>query len=196
MIIMEGTNGGGKTSYGRALAGMMRASVYRPFRRPGNSHHGEERQKLEAIGVPVNTWMDDMYLADLSRILETEVIVDRSMPSAIAYEMVERQGTLKADWVKYMVEWERLLGYSMRPVLIVHLVAPYQVARERMSGHIPTEDEYHRLNGWFTRVLAVLDRIPVLTIDTSKHTIPEGTRLVKERVGELCQQASNSYGVG
>lgn len=196
MIILEGANGGGKTSYAGVLAGMFSAPMYRPFRAPGDWHHGEEREKLEALGVPVNTWMDDMYLADMSRIVDNQVIVDRSMPSAIVYDIVEKQGTLRADWVKYMLEWETLLVRSKWPALIVRLIAPYRVARERMTGHIPDEEEYHQLNGWFERVLAILDHIPVITIDTSMHTVPEGTRLVKERYRELCPQASNNSAVG
>lgn len=192
MIIMEGANGGGKTSYARALSGLLDAPLYRAFRRPGADHHnGNDMERLQNLGVPVNTWMDDMYLADLSRIIGNEVIVDRSMPSAVVYEIVQRQGTMRVDWVHYMTEWERLLKMSVRPALVVHLVAPYEVACERMTGHKPSEDEYWMLGAWYDRVLSLLD-IPVLTIDTSVRAIPSGVRMVKERMAELCLALNNS----
>ena len=196
MIIFEGTNGVGKTSYAKVLSGMLRAPVYRAFRRPGAEHHTADRQRAdELLGLPVNTYVEDFFVADLARIIDHEVILDRSLPSAIAYDIVEGQGTLPCHWSVLVSEWRRLLMRSRRPVLIVHLVAPYHIAKERMSGYQPGLKECALLDNWINTVIGTL-HVPEITLDTSKMEVSEGCRLIKAKMEALCQQASASSGLG
>lgn len=196
VIIFEGTNGVGKSTYVKVLAQILNAPAYRAFKRPGADHHADgELDRLRAMGIPANTFVDDMYLADMSRMIDHEIIVDRSFPSAVAYEMVEHQGTFKGDWVHYAVEWERLLSYSRRPVLLVRLHCLRSIALERMTGHVPDGKAAMELEAWLDRAMEVLD-LPQMTINTGRTSIPEGIRRVKAEMEDLCQQASINSGVG
>lgn len=185
MIILEGTNGVGKTTYARMLSDSLGAPLYRPFRPQQANHHTEDMERLSSLGVPVNTWLEDMYVADMARVIKNQIIIDRSLPSAIAYEMVEKQGTIKCDWVKCVVEWEKMLLRSATPVVIVHLVAPYGIAKSRMTGCVPSKQDYERLRLWFGRILSVVEDLRVMTIDTSEVNVVEGPKMV-------CRQASTS----
>ena len=67
VIILEGVNGTGKSLYAKKLAGGLNAAIIRTFRQ-GDNHHftGDTpmERDLKALGVPYNTHVDEMYVAD------------------------------------------------------------------------------------------------------------------------------------
>lgn len=194
MIVFEGTNGVGKTAYAKMLSTMLKAPIYRAFRRPGAEHHTDDVPRMEELGLPVNTYVEDFYMADFARIIDHEVILDRSLPSAIAYDIVEVQGTLPCHWVDLVSEWDRLLTFARRPVLVVHLVAPYHIAKERMSGYQPGLEECVELNEWISTVIDCLN-IPQMELDTSKMKVPEGASLIKAKMRRCANKHQAAQGL-
>jgi thymidylate kinase len=166
IIVLEGVNGSGKSEVGKALAAELKAPLWRPFRpnpethwdaRLGGQHNqGEVGENLRALGVPLNTFCDDLYVADALRTLRPEhVILDRSLPSSIAYGRVQGEEWLKDDemlqWI--WTYWEGLLKEAGDPVW-VQLHAPYEVTLERCGKRWhPNKETWNKLNNSYTRLL-------------------------------------------
>jgi energy-coupling factor transporter ATP-binding protein EcfA2 len=86
IVVLCGPAGSGKSTLSRLLAGSLRAPIYRPFRAAEDGHTpGLSEPELARLGVPVNSWQEDIYTADVLAVLKPHVILDRSMPSALAY---------------------------------------------------------------------------------------------------------------
>lgn len=181
MIILEGCNGVGKTSYAHQLGLMLNARTYRAFRW-GHDFRAEV-DEMRNLGVPVNTFVDDFYTADLSRVLAQEIIMDRSLPSAVAYDGID-----DSKWRRRLVAWNEILHQSLLPVILVWLRAPYDVARARMRGYVPTKAEYIDLDNLFAWSFAQVT-LPTLCLDTSTQSIQVGSQRIVEF---LCQQSKKS----
>jgi predicted ATPase len=183
IVVLEGVNGVGKTSYATALEAIGYA-VLRPFRPnsgfhfDGNSRHERE---LKALGVPVNTCVDDLYVADILGKLGRQptaygpqalnVVLDRSMPSAIAYE----SGPLATPrTMELMQRWKA--SFSDAKVVYVNLVAPWEVCKFRLD---PSRASTLR-DTLPIRFGALFEMInwPKLTIDTSLVSVKEGVELI------------------
>lgn len=176
MIIFEGANGVGKTSYAQLLSGRLGAPVYRAFRGNGAAHFGDEVEAMRRLGVPANTFVDDIYMADMARVLDQEIILDRSMPSAIVYGTADGANDIDEWWAR-LHNWEQRLKRSVRPVLLVWLIARYDVAVRRMTGYKPDSTEYRRLEDMYA---ACLSRIGMATLclDTSNVPISDGVGVI------------------
>src|SRR6266699_6927900 len=85
-VIIEGGCGRGKTTLAKELSRITAVPLYRPFR--GTSEHITpvmmERYRQD-LGLNINGWEEDLYVADMLATVSASVILDRSMPSAIAY---------------------------------------------------------------------------------------------------------------
>lgn len=188
IIILEGVNGTGKSLYARKLAGGLNAAVIRPFRQ-GENHHftGETpmERDLKTLGVPFNTHVDEMYVADLLGKLaragqRLSAVLDRSIGSAIAHG--DRP---LSDAGKLMDVWSRLLGPEAQ-VVYVWLTAPWHIAHARLlaegrAHHNEDGLNHRRLHGLFQ---LAYDLVPYrkLMIDTSVTLVDEGVRKVVDQV--------------
>lgn len=90
IIVLEGVNGVGKSTLAAGLAKELGGRIVRPFRHGAEHMDADERAAdLKALGIPVNTYVEDMFVADFLRQTqagaEAPVILDRSLPSAVAY---------------------------------------------------------------------------------------------------------------
>ncbi len=143
IIVLEGVNGTGKSTYARALADGLNAAIIRPFRQgPGHHFTGDTaiERDLKAFGVPYNTHVDELYTADmLSRLWKARqrvsIVLDRSVGSSVAYGDVGL-----GDAGKLLKLWSTLLGSDV-PLLYVWLTATWSVASARLAldGRMPTE---------------------------------------------------------
>lgn len=188
IIILEGVNGTGKSLYAKKLAGGLNAAIIRPFRQ-GDHHHftGDTpmERDLKALGVPYNTHVDEMYVADIIGKLwrsgqRSSVVLDRSIGSAIAHG--DRP---ISDAGKLVDVWSRLLGQDAQ-VVYVWLTAPWHIAHERLvaSGraeHSEPRAGHHRRQQLFQ---LAYDLVPYkkMVIDTSVTLVDEGVRKVVDQV--------------
>lgn len=168
ILIIEGCRGTGKTTVCADLAVVFGAPIIRPFRPTIWDHHTgstDVEKKLKAMGVPVNTFVDDLYVADvLSAISQlhpaVNYVLDRSMGSAIAHQSCPSDDTSVLDL------WQQLLSRAPA-VRYVWLRAPYDVAAKRVAGRpMPTRIEAESLESGFQRVYDAFQR-PKLALDTS-----------------------------
>jgi hypothetical protein len=90
-FIVEGACGVGKSTLARALANEVGAPVYRPFR--GTNDHIPDFvvRQMQDLGISVNGWEEDLYTADLMANVPFPVVIDRSMPSAMAWDAVRSE---------------------------------------------------------------------------------------------------------
>ena len=178
IVILEGCNGVGKSAYAEALADYLGAPVLRPFRPSPDYHWNGERPlevALKRLGVPVNTHVDDLYIADilgqLGQLTPRDVILDRSVPSAIAY------GSAKGIDGPLFDYWQNQLR-RLRRVVYAWLVCPWRIAKERSSGRwFPDRTGYGRLEDTFDRLYSGFAG-KKLIIDTEVTELDAGVRLI------------------
>lgn len=200
VIVLEGVNGTGKSTYAQKLSKGLNAPVIRPFRL-GPDHHftgtTHIERELKALGVPYNTHVDDLYTADiLGRMLKFNkhlpVILDRSVGSAIAHG--ERS---MGDAGRLIGLWHQLLGPGTQ-VLYVWLTAPWETVDRRLDGdamraklssgkrHHFQAAEHARLHGMFRYVFEMV-RHQKLEIDTTTVDVDDGVlRIVELMSGQTC----------
>ncbi len=187
IVILEGANGVGKSTYAHELELGDGLRLYRAFRRGNTELHwgakegGEEavRTQLEALGIPLNTYIDDLYLADFIQSFSLDAVLDRSLPSAIAYDSLDLlQGATAGQLLE---AWQKMMACSVSPVLYVWLKTSYRMAKERVNGrHMPTGAEYGRLNKYYERLFNRI-RLPKLAIDTGRAEVREGMKMIRNK---------------
>jgi len=178
IVILEGCNGVGKSAYAEALADYLGAPVLRPFRPSPDYHWNGERPlevALKRLGVPVNTHVDDLYIADilgqLGRLAPRDVILDRSVPSAIAYGSARDVAGPLFDY------WQGQLR-RLRRVVYAWLVCPWRLAKERADGRrFPDRTAYGCLENEFDRMFSEFAGRKLI-IDTETTELDAGVQLI------------------
>lgn len=184
IIVLEGVNGTGKSTYARRLAGGLNVAVIRPFRQ-GPDHHftGDTpvERELKAFGVPYNTHVDELYTADfLGRMLKAGqrpgAVLDRSVASCIVHgdRPVSDAGSLVSLW-------SRLLGADA-PVVYVWLTAPWHISHERLvaagrAEHSEPRAAHQRRQQIFRHVYDLIT-YPKMEIDTGTTFVDDGLKQI------------------
>lgn len=110
IIVIEGMEGTGKTTLAQGLEEALGIQHYRPLRPSGVGSHWDvvtdHVRLLQRFAVPFNTMAEDFFTADVLAHFGVSAILDRSMPSGVAYSMVPfKEASRALDW------WEqRLVG--------------------------------------------------------------------------------------
>lgn len=183
IIVLEGINGVGKSTYAIAIRKRLGAPIVRPFRPSPDTHwdqhEGEVGAALRELGVPINTFVDDLYVADMIRMLNPpHAVLDRGMPSSVAY------GRLKdEEWTKSGVDWtigyweECLLDAGHRPgrsVVLAYLFASFDETKRRCEGRWhPSKTEWSKLKATYDKVIN-RSRLPVIAINTELSDVDSG----------------------
>jgi predicted ATPase len=124
ILVLEGAMGAGKSTLARLLAEQIHWPIYRAFREEGDGHKpGATQEWIKLVKLPVNTWLEDMYVADICATLKPDLILDRSMPSAVAYETLNASN---AD------EWHKLRHQAQRNVALSAWAGRMRVANCRI----------------------------------------------------------------
>lgn len=177
IIILEGVNGTGKSEAAKLLSSITGMPIWRPFRTSPDIHwnHNDDDigRTLRELGVPLNTFCDDLYVADALRTLrDSSVILDRSMLSAFAYSALQGESWIKdaevSDWVwRY---WEESLLLRGNDVLVVYLRTQYETSKARCEGRWhPNKTEWAHLVRLYEKLLR-RTRIPARVFDTEMFT--------------------------
>lgn len=188
IIVLDGPNGTGKSALARALSARRGWPVYRAFRRSSGEHFdGELRERLRGLGIPVNTYVDDMYVADALFTTKCSAILDRSLPSGIAYGVAE--GAISWGQSKELVDiWAKTLNNS--EVALVQMEAARHVREERAKGRRFDFDLDEKVGIYISAVFSVLSDghgFPLLNIDTTSRTKEETHGAVDQFLEVVCQ---------
>jgi thymidylate kinase len=183
IIVLEGINAVGKTTLARTLAARSGACILRPFRPDEEFHftgHTDVERELGGYGVPVNTHVDDLYVADiLSKlwpVTKGHVILDRSMPSALAYGDVASNQNLRliGDAVGLMDLWHRTLSKA-GAVRYVWLRSSYAAVCQRLASRGSFQLEattYSKLEALYERLWEMV-KFDKIQLDTSESDVEE-----------------------
>lgn len=184
LLVLEGCNGVGKSHQTAVLSEHFQAPIIRPFRPTPDFHFTgstQLEQELKELKIPVNTYVDDLYAADLLgkllRSASVPVVLDRSLPSGLVYG---------DDWtwenrVRLLSLWQKLLA-RIAVVKYVWLVCPYSIAAQRLAprqGFLPTRDLYDRLESRF--------RDCYVDLKFNKTIIDTGVYSASEVTEQLCR---------
>jgi cytidylate kinase len=119
-VVLEGGSGVGKSTLAKALAVITGIPVYRPFR--GKDEHISPAviRDMQNLGLSVNNWQEDLYTADILSVVTSDVILDRSMPSAMAWNEVSSDALMLAHRRAVLRLWaERIVASRAALVLVV-----------------------------------------------------------------------------
>lgn len=177
ILVFEGTVGSGKSTLATAVSAITKIPVYRPFRMPVDGHAPGELSAPWAaeIGFPINTWMEDLFQADLHAALKTSVLLDRSMPSALAYEeMGITSSPVVLDTARTrrlaLEAWASRMYQAGARIILMKAAAATCVSRRRKQGK-PTHKihvmrEHKHINYFCKRT-----GLPILNIDTTHKEV-------------------------
>lgn len=166
-LILEGGCGHGKTTLANKLSAITAVPVYRPFRKPGTHiSTGEMERARQSLGLSINGWEEDIYVADMLASINASVILDRSMPSALAYNEasssplvpVQRRSVLRL-WVDRMI--------TARAILV--LLAGNEEVRSRRSPLRGGAWEDKAINDVIAEIGEFTNQIPIWRVWTDRN---------------------------
>lgn len=177
IIVLEGLNGVGKSARARQLSELTGVPVVRPFRRSPDQHLGREDggllKRLRALGIPANTYVEDMFMADMLVQTGASAILDRSMISGVAYGALYNTlpGATRAERSDVAMElvrlWQETLKRYSGVVLYVSLTATRTTCQERTVGRwSPDPAQERELSMWYDVGWQTLD-LPKMHLDTT-----------------------------
>lgn len=189
IIILEGLEGVGKTALANALSESTGHPIYRAFRSNPSERFGEGNRleaTLRSYGVPVNSYIEDLFVADLLTTIGGDVILDRSMPTGIAYGLKNGLFDYKKAWDVYAY-WLWRMG-ARSDVLYVHMEADAQARSERIApGRINYgESERAVLEANLSICFQKADGIfKTLLVDTTEQSKAETKAQVFQKIREI-----------
>jgi len=199
IVILEGANGVGKSTYVKEFEKRGYKHI-NPFRRGAYTHDSAKNLNVlnDAYGLGLNTHVEDLYVWEmLAEFKGTNIVLDRTIPSAIAYGAVHGH-----PWYPYSDKKEAQLLFDFwieqvsrveGGVVYVWLTAPYQVAKERCVGRwMPRAKEYKALERWFNVMFIGCINVPEskmqrVRIDTAVFDVNKGVDFITKRM-KRCQQ--------
>ncbi len=181
VIILEGLNGVGKSAVARLLSASLGIPIIRPFRHSDSERHlGREpgrglQQSLRSLGIPANTFVDDMYVADLVTALGASAVLDRSMASAIAYGLLYKDVRDVQHALALTEAWQEAWARYAGRLLYVYLTADSATMAARTEGRwAPNPVEECELDRGF-KLAYRWTRLPKLKLDTTTMPDAEAT---------------------
>lgn len=137
IVILEGVNGAGKTTLAYEFVKLGFTRV-KPFLSDTKRHWDTEleaRDSLSRCGISTNTFVEDMFVAEvISQIPSTDIILDRSLPSAIVYGLVD--GTVKshAHADDLLATWLHSIKRARTQVVYVWMDVTHAETQERSAA--------------------------------------------------------------
>ncbi len=153
LIMLEGLDGTGKSTLARQLSEILEMPVV-------NILDGDDHKQLRAWGIPVNSYVDDIYFTDFWKRTGIDCIVDRCFISACVY------GDVPTEVKEY---WFRQLRDSQQEVSIIWLDADNETIAKRDREWEGKGELLNEQREKFRRLMleAWNDRTHILHINTS-----------------------------
>ena len=179
IVILEGANGSGKSTLAKNLSETTGAPILRAFKPNDVDFHftgkTDLERRLKRFNVPYNTYVDDLYVAELLGRLYSrddngriDAILDRSMVSALAHNPA-----LNQDEILSLLElWHGLFGRAV--VVYVHMQCEVNVAELRLGERFPGREPYKMLARRFSSLYDFIQFGRKTQIDTTSINWAEG----------------------
>jgi len=183
LVMLDGINGVGKSTVAKLITERTGLKSVRPFRDSPDVHwrsfndgdaagESEVEEHLRAARVPFNTFVDNLYLADIVSKLGADTIMDRTMHSSVAYGLVKGEELYRdARLANWMVGyWESLIQRCRYPRVFALLTCDYEVSAarcEREGRWHPPHHIHRQLAGSFFD-LHRESRLNPIIIDTTE----------------------------
>jgi len=179
LIILDGTNGTGKSTHACRIVELLNKGghhnyrVLRALRNNPALHLGREDggrvKRLRELGVPVNTFVDDIYMADFLAATGVRAVLDRSIGSAIAYGLLYKDITGWDAAQQLLSCWQEIIAKYPDPVVYIWMKAAPSTRDSRCraaSRWHPTREQDKLLDRAFNLVFQSL-AIKKHIVDTS-----------------------------
>lgn len=195
IVIVEGINGSGKSTLVESLIkNLWRgqwAVYYRPFL-TGRWNDEWVKFMREQVKIPVNTYIEDLFVDDALAVAAragagSNIIRDRSLPSAIAYGIF--YGIISSDHPinGWMELWQKsLLQAGEGQALYIQLRCSYGDSKERCNHKnfpFKNKDEWLEVAGWIDWCWQRIT-IPKLCIDTNGYAPGTTAVIAREFIDE------------
>jgi thymidylate kinase len=190
LVILEGANGVGKSTYAKRLEIAMNALTLRPFRSSGEFHFdgiSQFERNLRTARVPFNSHVEDFYAADLLAKIEPKTkakfVFDRSLPSALVYGGWPTRPMATCPDRRFMIDlWEAML-LPVQNKLYVWLDAQEDDCEDRMQVRFPGKllPTFEELHNGFQNAFHLI-KMPKLYIDTSLDGVVDGVDAILKAV--------------
>jgi thymidylate kinase len=165
-VILEGPSGVGKTTLARALSDITAAPVYRAFRGANERIDTHTVQAMQDLGLSVNGWEEDLYIADLMAAVNTSVILDRSMPSGLAWNEAASCALLPGQRRAVVRLWcERIVAARASLVL---LTCAEQTRLSRVGPERFGDWELTGIRKAVDEIAAQAPAIPIYSVNTDR----------------------------
>jgi len=176
LVIIEGMNGVGKTTLAKKVSGYFNIPIVRAFKDDTAIHfkHAKELElKLRRFRIPFNSYVEDLFVADLlSKFTSLECVLDRSMPSAFAYGL-EDGDFFNREMAEETLQWWIDIIKSRTDLTYIHLMCDIKTSVGRVGIRMPENAERinNRLDYASDQIGKHVPRVWKLITD---HTSPEG----------------------
>jgi len=187
ILVLEGPEGVGKTMLSEALQERWDFIPYRTLAWKSGRLSPSQLSIWRERGVPVNTYVDDVYAADLLECLDRNaglawdncILLDRSMPSGVAYaeEGPEAHADLVAWWAGVISGLDGRMVYLDAPVENIMARLPVGDTR-RHPCHLAT------VRSRLDAAVRLASSLPTLRVDVSVAPYWDGERHVGQAVEE------------
>ena len=170
ILVIEGTEGAGKTTLAKRLSAEFGWPIYRALRGSDDRRWTKEALKSwESIGIRANSYHEDIFSADLlcklQQSQDVNVILDRSIISGIVYDptlSARQRAALLDEWSERM----RRAGACLLVLAVQNLVA-----ESRLSDPTRARGAAERLVK--IEELAIQSGLGWRFIDTTNSTLDE-----------------------
>lgn len=190
VLILEGVNGVGKSTYAKALNERLGLPIVRAFRHSETNKHwgadtAAQQEILKAARVPFNTHVEDIFVADCLVGLKASGILDRSVPTAIAYGMVygnmDGYYNTPGNARMLMTLWQSIIMSAPGPIVYAWLRAPHDVAKKRCEKQgrpIANKKTYDAIERVFSKLFHTELTMTRQQINTAEIDTDDGVNLL------------------
>lgn len=178
VVILEGARGTGKTTLGKAIKELTGWPLFKGFYSGVGHNPGEHDPRIAQLKLPIKSWVEDMFFADLLATAKPNIIMDRAMPTGIAYTEMSAEDKHAA-----LGMWADRMRAAEAKIILLH--AGPEACDMRAADRtykLTSSEESHRI---LTNLS--IANAPFLVLDTTEQTPADILKAALLYIGTLCQ---------